>query len=419
MKKVQADGERRLGECGRAAVLLLVLGCFHSASSVPFEVKEGNNTCIIADIFINFTVEYTALGKQEKAAFDLPSNAEVDSRSTCGTENGTAPVLAISFRNHSLTINFTKTASSYQVAEIVFAYNLSDKNIFPNATENVTKEVSSNNSAISAEMNTFYRCFHPHLITMGSVNATFHDVKIEAFLKQNTYSKKDTLCSEDVVPTSPPTTAAPTSAPFVPTPPPVGDYTVNGTSGPCILAKMGLQLNVTYTKQDDKDALYVFNIDRNNFNVSGSCGNTSAIILLSSDAVQLSLQFALNSSAGKYYLSGVAANTTLPADSKVPKLGVANNSLTYFQTTARKSYRCNAKQALEITSKFTLNTYNVQIQPFDVSGNAFGPAVECALDENSMLVPIVVGAALAGLVLIVLIAYLVGRKRSHAGYQTI
>lgn len=44
---------------------------------------------------------------------------------------------------------------------------------------------------------------------------------------------------------------------------------------------------------------------------------------------------------------------------------------------------------------------------------------ECQLDENSMLIPIAVGGALAGLVLIVLIAYLIGRKRSHAGYQTI
>lgn len=52
-----------------------------------------------------------------------------------------------------------------------------------------------------------------------------------------------------------------------------------------------------------------------------------------------------------------------------------------------------------------------------------GPPVsaveECQLDENSMLIPIAVGGALAGLVLIVLIAYLIGRKRSHAGYQTI
>lgn len=47
------------------------------------------------------------------------------------------------------------------------------------------------------------------------------------------------------------------------------------------------------------------------------------------------------------------------------------------------------------------------------------PAEECQMDQDQMLIPIIVGAALAGLVLIVLIAYLIGRKRSHAGYQTI
>lgn len=36
-----------------------------------------------------------------------------------------------------------------------------------------------------------------------------------------------------------------------------------------------------------------------------------------------------------------------------------------------------------------------------------------------MLIPVMVGAALACLVLIVVLAYLIGRKRSHAGYQSI
>lgn len=47
------------------------------------------------------------------------------------------------------------------------------------------------------------------------------------------------------------------------------------------------------------------------------------------------------------------------------------------------------------------------------------PAEECQMDQDQMLIPIIVGASLAGLVLIVLIAYLIGRKKSHAGYQTI
>lgn len=54
-----------------------------------------------------------------------------------------------------------------------------------------------------------------------------------------------------------------------------------------------------------------------------------------------------------------------------------------------------------------------------MDGDKFGPVEECQLRENSMLIPIAVGGALAGLVLSVLIAYLIGRKRSHAGCQTV
>lgn len=46
-------------------------------------------------------------------------------------------------------------------------------------------------------------------------------------------------------------------------------------------------------------------------------------------------------------------------------------------------------------------------------------AEECQMDQNQMIIPIIVGAALAGLVLITLIAYLIGKRRSHAGYQAI
>lgn len=46
--------------------------------------------------------------------------------------------------------------------------------------------------------------------------------------------------------------------------------------------------------------------------------------------------------------------------------------------------------------------------------------MQCPADDATDVVPIAVGGALAGLVIIVLIAYLVGRKRSRArGYQSV
>jgi lysosomal-associated membrane protein 1/2 len=42
---------------------------------------------------------------------------------------------------------------------------------------------------------------------------------------------------------------------------------------------------------------------------------------------------------------------------------------------------------------------------------------DCQAADSADIVPIAVGCALAGLVVIVLIAYLIGRRRSHAkGY---
>ena len=47
----------------------------------------------------------------------------------------------------------------------------------------------------------------------------------------------------------------------------------------------------------------------------------------------------------------------------------------------------------------------------------FGVALDCASSETPDVVPIAVGCALAALVIIVLIAYLIGRRRSQArGY---
>ena len=56
-----------------------------------------------------------------------------------------------------------------------------------------------------------------------------------------------------------------------------------------------------------------------------------------------------------------------------------------------------------------------------INSNFITDVVECPADTNTnSLVPIAVGAALAGLVVIVLIAYLIGRKRSRqSGYEQV
>jgi len=65
----------------------------------------------------------------------------------------------------------------------------------------------------------------------------------------------------------------------------------------------------------------------------------------------------------------------------------------------------------------TLNVTKLQVQAFIESDQnlkeGFGSAQDCAASKGNKIVPIAVGAALAGLVIVVLIAYLIGRLKSR------
>lgn len=218
------------------------------------------------------------------------------------------------------------------------------------------------------------------------------------------------------------TVAPPTTAPHKdPGRPDKGNYLVTNSNGTaCLLASMGLQLNVTFTSGSQNKTLQeVVNLQPNATKSSGTCGAENASLKLTTDGdkTNLTFIFILNTTSSKYHLSEVSLSATWP-DMKDP-LTAQNSSLDYLKGTLGFSYMCHEEQTLDVSLDLSINTFQLQVQPFGVNGGQFGAAEECQLDEDDMLIPIIVGAALAGLVLIVLLAYLIGRKRSHAGYQTI
>ncbi|XP_005037544.2 PREDICTED: lysosome-associated membrane glycoprotein 1 [Ficedula albicollis] len=405
------------------------LGFLQISSS--FEVKDpSDKVCIIADLTVAFSVEYKTSGPKELVRFFLPQNASVASQSSCGKDNTSHPVLVLDFgAGHSLSLNFSESADKYQVEELVFHYNLSDTTLFPNSTEGDVK-TASQKSIIKAHMGTKYRCINSQHINMKNVNVTFSNVTLEAYLTNGTLSVNKTECAEDMIST---TTIAPTTPKHttsqVPTPSPtpssapsnptVGKYNVTGPNGTCILAYMGLQLNITYPKKDEKMGLDLLNFIPHNTTSSGICDNTFALLNLTFEKTRVVFHFALNASAEKFFLQGVSVRTTLPSEAKNPNFEASNKSMNELTASVGNSYKCSSEENLQVTDQALINVFNVQIQIFKIDGDKFGPVEECQLDENNMLIPIIVGAALAGLVLIVLIAYLIGRKRSHAGYQTI
>ncbi|NXI74514.1 LAMP1 protein, partial [Anseranas semipalmata] len=403
---------------------------FLQASS-SFDVKDSTGkVCIIANLTVAFSVEYKSNGQKQFAHFFLPQNATSQPHSSCGEGNTSQPILALSFgAGHLLSLNFSKSVDKYQVEELIFHYNLSDETLFHNSTEGKVMEVSQK-SVIRAHIGTEYRCINSKHIHMKRVNITFSNVTLEAYPTNGTFSRNKTECAEDMVsttavaPTTPrqTTSQVPTASPAptaLPPNPAVGKYNVTGANGTCVLASMGLQLNITYLKKDEKMGLDLLNFIPRNTTSSGKCDNTSAFLNLAFEKTRIIFHFVLNASNEKFFLQGVNVSTTLPSEAKAPIFEASNNSMSELRASVGNSYKCSAEENLQVTDKALVNVFNVQIQVFKVDGDKFGAVEECQLDENNMLIPIIVGAALAGLVLIVLIAYLIGRKRSHAGYQTI
>ncbi|XP_075876014.1 lysosome-associated membrane glycoprotein 1a [Nelusetta ayraudi] len=421
----------------RRTVAALFIACFAllgSTQAVSLEVKEGNTTCIRAELSASFSITYNTSSGTSMVDVSLPDSAAVDpAESSCGTNGSPSWLVAVFGSGHALQLTFASNGSVYSMANLSLQYNLSDSSLFPGSNSSDVVTVVSSSLGIWATLNTTYRCNSPVSFNVGGVTVTFRDMRLEAYMPGNDLSDTESICTADqAMTTAPPTTnsttttatttAATTTAP-APTPPGTPDrgrYSVlNGTGTECLLAHMGLQLNVSYfSRPQNKTIQSLVNLNPKLVNSSGSCEATTALLTLTQEqSVVINFTFTLNASTSRYHLSAISLFANWP-DMTRPLL-TGNASLNYLQSTLGHSYMCNAERVLAVAPDFSLNTFSLQVQPFDVTSNQFGTAEECQVDRDQMLIPIIVGATLAGLVLIVLIAYLIGRKKSHAGYQTI
>ncbi|MEQ2273635.1 hypothetical protein XENORESO_006802, partial [Xenotaenia resolanae] len=365
---------------------------------------------------------------------ELPKSATSEG-SKCDNTNST---LKLSFaEGHSWSINFTIKDKSYQADVITFAYNLSDVVLFPGSSANGTVTVTAKPDITNVGLDTCYSCKSEEIIQASpQVNMTLSNVLIQAFVVNGSKSENLTTCAADqpVTPTTTPTptptptpthvtnttTAAPTPnttttvvppttpAPTLPTPT-TGNYSIktdtNGTV--CLLANFGLRIGF----QQDKKYREV-NLEPP-AEASGTCGVNSSELVLASKDVTVQLTFTNDSTKFRLH----AVNVTVTTSSGV--FVQTSNNLSLWEATVGSSYMCNKEQNFTITSLLSLYTFNLHVQPFGVKNGLYSTAHECSLDDTSILIPIIVGAALAGLILIVVIAYVIGRRKTHAGYQTL
>ncbi|XP_007554035.1 lysosome-associated membrane glycoprotein 1a [Poecilia formosa] len=398
---------------------LAILGC---TQAVTLEVKEGNSTCIKAELSALLFITYTTFNSTSNVSTSLPDSTSVDAASSsCGAAGRPPWLVAVFGSGHALGLSFAKNGSFYSVTNLTLQYNLSDTLLFPQSNGSGVVTVVSSSVGIWAPINTTYRCASPTTIRAGGAAVTFSAMRLEAYMPGNDLSPAESVCAADqtttTAPPTPTTTVAP--APTPPGTPATGVFSVTNSSGTvCLLAKMGLQLNVSYVSQaQNKTVQELVNVNPNLTVTSGSCGSTTASLVLTQQTTTLNFTFSMNSITSQYHLSGI--NLLANWSDMTAPFSASNTSLDYLRSTLGRSYMCNTEQTLLVVPAFSLNTFRLQVQPFGVTASQFAAAEECQLDQDQMLIPIIVGAALAGLVLIILVAYLIGRKRSHAGYQTI
>ncbi|XP_051878164.1 lysosome-associated membrane glycoprotein 2 [Pristis pectinata] len=396
----------------------LVLAGFLLTEAVEIEVHDKDNkTCIYATLSVNFTVLYEVNGTMKNATFQLP-NSLSSNGSVCG-DNNSAPLLKMDFgHGHSLSLNFSHSAGIFRGDVLTFTYNTSDATLFPGAKNTSVNKVAVDSLMEAAPLNTIYTCRSAKAIASKAVIMVLYDVGIQAFVENGTISKNESICKADMPTTMAPLTTwtASTMTPTKPSPPSlpaVGNYTLKNGSDFCLLANMALQLNLTYT---DDNQTRVINIDSNS-TASGHCGHQDAALVLEDASTTILFHFIVEQS--KFFLKEVKTNISLVVNGSTILLHSNNSSLRYWQASVGSSYMCQKEQRLRVTDKLVINAFNVWVQPFELKSGTFSRAEECSLDDDSILIPIIVGAALAVLIVIVVIAYVIGRRKSYAGYQTL
>ncbi|XP_013192972.1 lysosome-associated membrane glycoprotein 1 [Amyelois transitella] len=228
-------------------------------------------------------------------------------------------------------------------------------------------------------------------------------------------------------PTTPPT-PTPKPSPPGPVPPPdqgMWSYTDNNNVT-CVVVQFAAQLNISYFTDSNNtiEKYVIFDFPTNANATNGSCNATEQWIELSwpsknesSYSNTLTLVFAANETTKTYEMKGV--NITLNPDMLVNASVTGDISLWHgkgWETPIASSYRCMQATYLKLTSNTNVagivTVTRLQEEAFrKTSSRGFSAARDCAGDVPDA-VPIAVGCALGGLVVVVLVAYLLARRRS-------
>ncbi|KAH0624190.1 hypothetical protein JD844_007697 [Phrynosoma platyrhinos] len=208
----------------------------------------------------------------------------------------------------------------------------------------------------------------------------------------------------------PTTPLGPTLAPK-PSPAATGAYRVSNGTADCVKALMSLTMIAKNRKTNNME---YFNIDPNATQTTGICGASLSVLKISFQGGFVSFTF--NKNGEVYYVSVIEATLTVPSEGSM-YTGIKSDEL--FSVQVGNCFKCTGLQTVDMSDDLQLLMANSQLQAFDIIGDRFGTVEECALDRNKKLIPAMVTFSLVGLIVILIIASAIYRRKPASGYDPI
>jgi len=234
------------------------------------------------------------------------------------------------------------------------------------------------------------------------------------------------------------TTKAPATTTVAPTPAPkpdvypknVGNWSVVGIDNEtCILLKGAIDIEVSLQEGNKTVKLNV--AVPHTAEPKGKCGELEQEITLTwslpntTSACNITYYFTKNeTNATTYGLDKISGVVYVARNSSQTDKNFTFESLSGPAVPKDKSYKCTSEETFKNknNTETVVKMASVQIEAFRTTSDyKYSASMECAADGYvADIVPIAVGCSLAGLVVIVLLAYLFGRRRARArGYQSV
>ncbi|XP_076453996.1 lysosome-associated membrane glycoprotein 1-like [Babylonia areolata] len=409
-----------------------------------FVLKDSTGVvCFRLEAGLQFAVQYETTDNETVFSNMIPIPDSADVTGTCASDSDNTATIIISGTDYNLT--FTETRSKGKASSAVKLSVRLDSVSFPkaaNASQIVSFEKARTFELSSAD--TFYRCDTEQRLTFNNTGTIIYanNVQLQAFnLNNGSFSGKGVRCEKDPKPSPMPPASSPGDNSY---------FVRKNDTVICISLKGEIFFtNVTYTKRDgsnvtiDQINIPAMNESTQNVSFNGSCSvngsavqqlviffNTNWTVTLTfgsadKESSMLSAtppkEFSLQAVEFRYHLRpDIFPNAT---NQNHVVVASQTNITGFMKGSGGGSYKCNAQQTETLNNGIKFETANLQYKAFnnDNSTSFNDNVTECSADDTSnSIVPIAVGAALAGLVAVVLIAYLIGRRRSRRqGYESV